>query len=221
MACLFLQVTCHGELHENRLKASLCRSGCEWTRRMPRPPSFVTAAGYEALGANPWARGRLRGALVAPRVRHLGRSAEQRAALHPGVEPERFSVRFPVPGGVASTASLASLVDDEVGHSDHLLFLDIKHSEYLQVVVDKLFACYSAPTTGIILFELAFRSQSARIGGGRERDSARVHIYEVLINQEALLSLSIALNTLSWNAIHSSFDTIPSLLVSITCIISI
>src|SRR5204863_46775 len=28
--------------------------------------SSVTAAGYEALGANPWARGRLRGALVAP-----------------------------------------------------------------------------------------------------------------------------------------------------------
>src|SRR5437667_7211284 len=40
MACLFLQVTCHGELHENRLKASLCRSGCEWTRKMRRPASF-------------------------------------------------------------------------------------------------------------------------------------------------------------------------------------
>src|SRR6266699_3245696 len=188
MACLFLQVTCHGELRENRLKASLCRSGCEWTRKMPRPPPFVTAAGDEALGANSWARGRLRGALVAPRVRHPGRSAEQRTALHPGVEPERFSVRFPVPG-VASTASLASLVDDEVGHSDHLLFLDIKHSEHLQVVVDKLFACDFAVAIGIDLLEHVVRSQSARIGGGRERDSARVRTYEVLINQEALIVL--------------------------------
>ena len=67
--------------------------------------SSVTAAGYEALGANPWARGRLRGALVALRVRHLGRSAEQRTALHPGVEPERFSVRFPMAGGRVDSES--------------------------------------------------------------------------------------------------------------------
>jgi len=54
------------------------------------PVSSGVVPGYEALGANPWARGRLRGALVALRVRHLGRSAEQRTPLHPGVEPERF-----------------------------------------------------------------------------------------------------------------------------------
>ena len=36
---------------------------------------------------------------------HLGRSAEQRTALHPGVEPERFSVRFPVPGGRVDSES--------------------------------------------------------------------------------------------------------------------
>src|SRR5438876_1088057 len=91
--------------------------------------------------------------------------------------------------GVASTASLASLVDDEVGHSDHLRFLDIKHSEYLQVVVDKLFACDFAVTIGIDFFEHVVRSQSASIGGGRERDSARVRTYEVLINQETLIVL--------------------------------
>ena len=78
-------------------------------RRRQRLQAFAAAA-LPRLVMKRWARiPGLEGAFGArwlrPQVRHLGRSAEQRTALHPGVEPERFSVRFPMAGGRVDSES--------------------------------------------------------------------------------------------------------------------